>query len=94
MTIESPARQTLTNSTNLHIREKQLKSIAQRTHVRVRIALQLKPLGNDFDIPALQLGVLPGLEAEEKVAWVFRVDAKGVDGAFGVGHGVGCEPFF
>lgn len=48
-----PARQTLTNSTNLHVCEKQFETIAQSAHVRIRIALQLKTLGNDLDVPAL-----------------------------------------
>ncbi len=43
----------------------------------------------DLDGPILQLRVLASLETEEEVAWVFGVDAEGVDGAFGVGFGVG-----
>jgi hypothetical protein len=90
----SPPRHTLSNPANLHIRKQQLETITQRAHIRVRVTLKLITLWDNFDIPALQFGVLAGFETEEEIAWVFGVDAKGVDGALGVGHGVGCEPFF
>lgn len=81
------------NPANLHIRKQQLEPIAQRAHVRVRVALQLEALWYDLDVPVLQRGILPCFEAEVKVAGVFGVDAEGVHGAFGVGHGVGFQPF-
>lgn len=38
--------------------------------------------------------MLPGFETKEEIARMFRVDAEGVDGTFGVGFGVGGEPAF
>lgn len=73
----------------LHIRKKQFETITQIPHTGVRIPLQLKALWDDLDRPVHQLGMLPRLEAQVEVAWILRVDAELVDGAFGVGFGVG-----
>ena len=72
----------------LHVRKEQFEPVTQGPHVRVGIPLQLKGVRDDLDGPILQLCVLAGLEAEEKVAGVLGVDAEGVDGAFGVGFRV------
>ncbi|KFZ16371.1 hypothetical protein V502_05134 [Pseudogymnoascus sp. VKM F-4520 (FW-2644)] len=70
-------------------RKPKLKPIAQRAHIRVRVLEQLKGVGDDLDGPGVELGVLPALEAQVEVARVLGVDAEGVDGALGVGLGVG-----
>lgn len=85
-----PARQPLTNSTNLHICEEQFETITQCTHVRIRIALQFKALGNDFDIPALQRCILSCFEAQEEITGVLGVDTESVNGPFRICHGVSC----
>lgn len=36
--------------------------------------------------------MLASFEAKEKVAGVFGIDAKIVDGSFGIGFGVGGQP--
>ena len=40
----------------------------------------------------LDLSVLTGFEAQEKVACVFGVDAEIVDGTLGIGFSVGGQP--
>ena len=74
--------------------ESQLKAIAQRAHIRVRILHQLKRIRDDLDRPRIKTCVLPSLEAEREVAGMLLVEAEGVDGALGVGFGVGCQPAF
>jgi hypothetical protein len=66
-------------NTILHVRKEKFETIAQISHARVRVPLQFKPLRNDLDRPIHQLGMLPGLEAQKEVSWVFGVDAKLVD---------------
>lgn len=72
--------------------EQKFEAVAQGAHVRVHGALQLKGLGYDFDGPALELGVLAGLEAEVEVARTLGVDAESVHASFRVGFRVGRQP--
>ena len=73
----------------LHVREQELEAIAQRAHVLIWDAAQLERPGDDLDVPVLDLGALPVLEAEEEVAWVLGVDAEIVDGPLRVRFRVG-----
>lgn len=74
--------------------EQELEAVAQGAHVRVHGVLQLKGVGDDFDGPVLELGVLPGLEAEVEVARVLGADAEGVHAPFRVSFRVGRQPAF
>jgi len=77
-----------------HMREHRFESILQRPHVWVRILLQLKGVGDDFDRPVALFRGLAGLEAKEEVAWEFAVDAEGVHAAARIGFHVSGEPLF
>ena len=90
----SKDHKSLTPFPALHIGEKQLESIAQRPHIRVHIPLELKSLRNHFYRPALQLSMLPRLEAEEKISRVFGVDAESVHGTFRIRLRVSGKPAF
>lgn len=79
-------------SSCLQIRKEQFKSITQRHHIRIRVALQLIPLRDDLDSPAIQLRILARLEAEVEIARVLAVDAEGVSGAAWIGYCIGCQP--
>ena len=54
--------------------------------------MELKRLRNNFDSPMLDLSMLAGFEAQEKIARVFGVDAEIVDRTLGIGFGVGGQP--
>lgn len=64
---------------SLHVCKQKLEPVTKRSHIRVWVSLQLKPLRDDLDRPILQLSVLPSLETKVKVARIFGIDAKGVD---------------
>lgn len=76
----------------VHILKQELEAVAQGAHVRVHGLLQLKGVGDDLDGPALELGVLPSLEAEVEVSRIFGADAEGVHASFRVGFRIGCQP--
>jgi hypothetical protein len=76
----------------LHVGEQQLESIAQCPHVWIRIALQLVPLGNHLDRPAMHLRVLSGLEAKEEVSGMLGVYAEGVRRPSRVSLSIGLQP--
>ena len=76
----------------LHVREQKLEAIAQRSHVRVHVLLELERLRNNFDSPVLNLGVLTSFEAQEEIARVLGIDAEIVNGSLGVGFCVGGQP--
>jgi hypothetical protein len=78
----------------LHVCEEQFEAIAQTAHVRVRIPLQLVPLRDDLDRPALQRRRLTGFEAQVEISRVFGVDAESVGRARGISHDVSRQPFF
>lgn len=73
-----------------HVLEEEFEAVAQGAHVRVHCFLELKGVGDDFDGPVLQLGVLPRLEAQVEVARVLWVDAEGVHAPLRVRFRVGC----
>lgn len=75
---------------SLHVREKQLESIAKSSHVGIRVTLKLIALRDDLDRPVLQLSVRAGLKTQVEIPRVFWIDTKCVSRAFWIGLGIRC----